>query len=433
MEEEKPKERQKTDEMLMKEMIKKVDKKKLKKLIAMCFNIKDCEVLGLEQLLEEWAEQKVNLYKLFGNQLKIEKEIDISKEKLKEIQEQTGNSEEGLQNYYANEFSTFKQNIYELSPVIYNMFNNAFNWEEIKSQVPDVDRYVISAQYREGFFKRDKETMSFSTLMHKAFLSNDVDVEVSKYLQKISGNIKGKVYVSIDPFDFVTMSMNRSNWSSCHSLHSCGSNEDGVEVGCYSAGIFSYMCDNVSAIAFKTDGEEYKYEFNNRSIMAESKNWRQMIFIHPEREYFIASRQYPYKTEIIAKIIREMIEERIDNCKEVEEDKEVNDKNNKWKVSRKCYDNEKFVENSLFDKSEVSIDCQEDADCNDSDIEVLHYNDILHDFTYQFIYQSKCNKEDLPKIYIGSNPNCVICGKNELIEHDKPICEDCENKYDYDL
>ena len=272
---------QKTDEMLKKEMIKKVDKRKLKKLLAMCFNIKDCEILGLDKMLKLWADKK--LYKLFGNELKIERSIDITKEKLKEIEEQTGCIDSGFKEYYGQQFDDLVRRIQGISPILSNAFNNAFNWERIRNEVPNVSRYVLSAGYgyREHYFKNvGEETMSFSTLMHKAFLSKEIDTEVSKYLQKIDSNITGKIYVSIDPFDFVTMSMNKSKWSSCHSLHSTSG--DGTEFGCYSAGIFSYMCDDVSTIAFKTDGEQYKYEFNKRSIFAESKNWRQMVFIHPE-------------------------------------------------------------------------------------------------------------------------------------------------------
>ena len=424
---------QKTDEMLKKEMIKKVDKRKLKKLLAMCFNIKDCEILGLDKMLKLWADKKVELYKLFGNELKIERSIDITKEKLKEIEEQTGCIDNGFKEYYGQQFDDLVRRIQEISPVLSYAFDNSFNWERIRNEVPNVSRYVLQSGYgyREHYFKNmGEETMSFSTLMHKVFLSKEIDTEVSKYLQKIDSNVTGKVYVSIDPFDFVTMSMNKSKWSSCHSLHSTSG--DGIEFGCYSAGIFSYMCDDVSAIAFKTDGEQYKYEFNNRSIFAESKNWRQMVFIHPERKYFICSRQYPYNTEIICKIVREMIEERIDNCKEVEEEKDVIDENNKWKISRRCYDNKKFIFNAVFPNYNDDMGWQEDMDENGEGLEVLHYNDMLHDFKYQFIYQSKYVKKDLPKIYIGTNPDCVICGENQIKEHDNPFCYNCAEKYNLD-
>lgn len=416
----------KTDEMLKKEMIKKVDKRKLKKLLAMCFDIKDSEILGLDKMLDEWANQKIELYKLFGNELKIFRNINISKEKIKEIEEQTGNSEQEIRKEYENEFNNLVRRINDISPILNRAFDESFVWEEIKKQVPDVNRHIFcnGYGYKDVYFKNmgSEETMSFSTLMHKVFSSKEVDVEVSKYLQKVGSNITGNIYISIDPFDYVTMSMNNSNWSSCHSLHTCDG--DGVNFGCYSAGIFSYMCDNVSAIAYKTDGEQYKYEFNGRSIFAESKNWRQMVFIHPTKQYFISSRQYPYNTELIAKIVREMIEEKIDNCKEIEEDNTVSDENNRWKVSRKCMYNKRFIYNNAHPDCNDDLEWQEDIDDNDSH-ETLHYNDMLHDFKYQFVYQSKYRKSELPNIYIGSNPDCVICGKERLIKHSRPVCDYC--------
>ena len=420
---------EKTDEMLKKEMIKKVDKRKIKKLIAMCFKLKDCEILGLDQLLEEWANKKVNLYKLLGNELKIERNIDISKDKVKEIAEEGNTDESSLLNN-DREFVTLFSEIETLSPILKDTFSRYFAWDRLKEQMPNVNSkclYCDSSIY----FNSSTEKMSFSTLMHKVFRSSDIDKIVSRYLQKVDGNIRGKIYVSIDPFDYITMSMNKSNWTSCHSLHS-DIKANGVDCGCFSAGVFGYMCDNVSLVAYKTDGEEYKYEFNGRSIMAESKNWRQMVFIHPEKCYFIVSRQYPFKSEIITKIVREMVEERIENVKEIEEDKDVDGKTGKWKVSRKCGSNNDFIKNRGFE-AEDDLDYQENFNMREDrrdgmEYEVLHYNDMLHDFTYQFIYQDKYKKSELPIISIGSNPKCVICGEEMLTRHAYPTCIECKEK-----
>ena len=417
------------DELIKKEMIKKVDKRKLKKLLAMCYNIKDCEVLGLDKMLETWASQKIELYKLFGNELKIEKDICLTKEKIEKIEMEAGNSENGLKEYWNKEFENLFTKLEEISPVISEAMDRNLRFAMLKQQMPEVNGECMSPIFRDIYFKCPSDKMNFSTLMHKIFLSKEVDEEVSKYLQKIDTDITGKMYVSIDPFDFVTMSLNKSNWTSCHSLHNGGS-LSGREFGCYSAGIFSYMCDNVSTIAYRTDEEQYKYEFNRRSFFAESKNWRQMIFIEPSKKYFISSRQYPYKSEILAKIIREMVENKIDNIKEVEEDRETdNTITNKWKVSRKCYDNKKLIKNKNFENYD-DVDDQEDIEENSEGMEVLHYNDMLHNFEYQFVYQDKYPKSELPIIYIGSNPHCVICGEDIIIRHNIPMCESCAEYYE---
>lgn len=420
------------NEALKKEMIKKVDKRKLKKLIAMCFNIKDCEVLGLDNLLNEWANKKVELYKLFNKELKLVREIDITREQIQEIEKNSGTNENDLKGYWDALFSKMLQEIYDLTPIIHSSIDRNFRFSTLRKEMPDITAESMQ-YYGDRYFKNRNEKMNFSTLMHKIYRSDDIDKIVSKYLQNINSNIKGKMYVSIDPFDYVTMSLNKSGWSSCHSLHK---ERDGVYVGEYSAGLFSYMCDDVSAIAYRTDGEQYKYEFNKRSIMAESKAWRQMVFINKDLSYFIPSRQYPFRSEILTKIIREMVEEVI--CKDVREVAEEKDETetNKWKVSRRCGENKRFVYDVNDDNEDYFDDDDYDEDEYENDaigFDNLHYNDILNGFNYEFVYQNKYKKSDLRGIVIGSNPCCPVCGINKLRRSDEPMCRDCQNKYDLDF
>lgn len=394
---------------LKQEMLKKVDKRKIKKLLGMCYNIQDNQINGLDTLLELWAEKKCELYKLLGNNLKIERELELD---LKDI----NIDDEEIKGFRNNSWNEFQNELKQISPVIFKAFDNEFYRGEIVYTLPYINYTSLRHTYavREIFGGETK--IAFSTIMHNFFKSEEVDIAVSKLLQKCTDKIKGKLYVSIDPFDYITMSVNKSNWNSCHSLHE-NPEYDGTDFGCYSAGVFSYMTDDVSLIAYKTDGEQYKYSFNNRSFFAESKNWRQMIFMSKDRKYFIASRQYPYATELISKFIREMIEERI-NLNEATEIK--------WSVSRRCEDNKQFIENYLYDKSEIDVCNQE---CEDYvDVEILHYNDMLHGFNYAMIYNNKYNKNSLGKIYIGNNPICPICGVNILARHAIPMCCNCNNE-----
>lgn len=76
MEEEK--EYSEEDKKLMAEMIKKIDVKRFKKLLASSFQIPSTKLFGIEKILQKWAENKLELYKLLGNNISISREIEYN-------------------------------------------------------------------------------------------------------------------------------------------------------------------------------------------------------------------------------------------------------------------------------------------------------------------------------------------------------------------
>lgn len=76
MEEEK--EYSEEDKKIMAEMIKKIDVKRFKKLLASSFQIPSTKLFGIEKILQKWAENKLELYKLLGNNIFISKEIEYN-------------------------------------------------------------------------------------------------------------------------------------------------------------------------------------------------------------------------------------------------------------------------------------------------------------------------------------------------------------------
>lgn len=76
MEEEK--EYSEEDKKLIVEMIKKIDVKRFKKLLASSFQIPSTKLFGIEKILQKWAENKLELYKLLGNNISISREIEYN-------------------------------------------------------------------------------------------------------------------------------------------------------------------------------------------------------------------------------------------------------------------------------------------------------------------------------------------------------------------
>lgn len=76
MEEEK--EYSEEEKKLMAEMIKKIDVKRFKKLLASSFQRPSTKLFGIEKILQKWAENKLELYKLLGNNISISREIEYN-------------------------------------------------------------------------------------------------------------------------------------------------------------------------------------------------------------------------------------------------------------------------------------------------------------------------------------------------------------------
>jgi len=92
-----------------------------------------------------------------------------------------------------------------------------------------------------------------------------------------------EIYLSINPIDFITMSANTTNWTSCHNYIT----------GSYKAGCVSHMLDEVSVIAYALNKEGLKL-------------WRQVVYIIPNDKAMF-SRQYPNTKPTLHSVIRNSV------------------------------------------------------------------------------------------------------------------------------
>ena len=122
--------------------------------------------------------------------------------------------------------------------------------------------------------------------------------------------VKGYICISIHPLDFITMSDNSSDWSSCMSWR---------EAGCYHVGTVEMMNSNNVVCAYiesktpfkfgrlsKPDHVGEEWEWNN-------KKWRQLIYV--TKDIIVGGKSYPYAnenfTKEVIKILRELAQENL--------------------------------------------------------------------------------------------------------------------------
>ena len=109
-------------------------------------------------------------------------------------------------------------------------------------------------------------------------------------------HLTGKLCLSIHPLDYLTMSTNQHNWSSCHHY-----------LGDYAAGNFGYIMDGSTVVAYIKADEKYNLA---RDFVWNSKKWRQLLYFSEDTTLIAFSRQYPFSVDIkIQQKIIEMLNE----------------------------------------------------------------------------------------------------------------------------
>lgn len=358
-------------ENIEEEMIAKVDKNKFSKILAGSFGIRTIDLKGVDKLLEQWAKAKKEMYLLFGNRLKISKQIETK------ITEDDARAM--LNDIIAKYPATFPimKSIYPSEIINNSMEHNPLN--ENWSNAP-----IVS--YKKG--------MKASKYISEVFKNKDLDVEFSKIVAV--GKSVGIIDISIDPVDYATMSMNKSGWQSCHSLHK--DYDSRLAFGEWSGGTISYMVDEATIIAFRHSDTIFDYEYNGIKFKEYSKNWRELLYYDKVTHSFTANRQYPSDNEEVAKEVRNLFEETIATYLDVE---------NKWKSIKNFKNRDSIV----------------------TDVTDLHYNDVLKNTSAlcRLVRLQTVDKSTI-NIRVGGAPVCSVCGERPLTDHHYPVCETCLRK-----
>jgi hypothetical protein len=287
------------------------------------------------------ANQKYEFFLLFGEKLSISEpiEYEIDKAEMK-----------GLLDSLCYQFPKYAITLKSIS--VNEYINNTLSDNETLSKyAPKI--------YKAG--------MKVSKLFSLLFEDTVFDIELSKVLE--NRKIQGQIIISIDPYDYLTMSVNSHDWRSCHS----------IEYGDYTTGGFSYMCDETTLIAYRDNGKLYNYNILGFKFVGNSKSWRQCIYVDKESCACIFSRQYPDDIAVVADTIRHSLEACLANY--------IHNKN-AWVKCKSVY-NGSYSEESDF-----------------------NYHDVEEGFEFTFIrFSNLPNPDKYINFKVGSQVFCVYCGK----------------------
>lgn len=360
---------------------------------------------SLEYLMRGWAEMKDDyLYRLLGNKLILEKPFSFS-EPIEYIEDRmahvlssnypfiealrsftNGWSDEekritciNCPRWYLEDITgtyTLSKNRFEhpLTLMVTNPEGEAkkFSVQKGSKVVPFIGKLVKWLGIDAGFEKfRIDHSMALNT-----------------------SRLEGTLCLSIHPLDYMTMSDNESNWSSCMSWQDCG---------CYRAGTVEMMNSGMVLVGyFKSKSENMPMP--SQSGEWNSKKWRELFIVNPELIMDIKS--YPYENDELTlgclNWIRELVEKNIGwtNFKE---------KYSKWDPD----DGWNFggYESVQFDTN-------------------FMYNDIEEAYTRHFYYVTNGDHSG-ERLYCGYSGDfiCMACGEyghpDDDGEGSSLVCEDC--------
>lgn len=278
---------------IIEEMISKVDKENLRSMMSLGYRTKLISDEVLNIYLQQWAYAKYEFYLMLGRNLSVSKEIVVSA---------PTNELEGKIISLKSKYSCYS--------IILNLFN--IN-DYIDNVCPDSE---VLTKYNDIYTRGMKLSKFFS----KYFKDTQFDIDYSKVLQY--KNLKTKAYISIDPCDYMTQSINKNNWKSCHNQHS----------GMYGTAPYSLMLDECTLVAYTSDGKKVHYEFNaleydNGGIRFEfdwnSKNTRTLVNIDLNSGAMCFNKPYPNASETLNEEIRQFAEENLANYLGIK---------NEWKI-----------------------------------------------------------------------------------------------------
>lgn len=341
-----------------------VDKKRLKTLLSISAssssNVHIVSDAMVEEYLDIWAKAKYDFFLLFDKKLRVSTDVEVEMDD--------------------DAIKTQLQDVYDTYPV-YAPILSQFGCNEYRDNAikytHDIKIYAKDA-YKVG--------MKLSKFLSNFIHNDGLDIEVSKIMQNKTAT--HTVYASIDPYDYLTMSLNQHNWDSCHRITD----------GCYGTGPLSYLLDDATMIAYRDNGKEYDYNFYNLKFKGNSKSWRQCIYFDKSTCSMIFGRQYPNNIQNITKAIRVHLEDLVVNY--------IKAPRNLWTVLSK---------NILGDYEDVNE---------------LHYSDVENDYDYKFV---KLKDIVEPAFFsVGYEAPCLMCGEvGEMSNGGTGVCCECRDDHGY--
>lgn len=254
---------------------------------------------SLEYIMRVWNENKQNLYHLFGDNFIISKPVSFTRSTDQLENDLSSDKFWTESNEFRRSFShwllsgvvdLYSKEYYDLESLLESdtLANNTYTGETFSIKVPDSD-YPIK-------INKGAHATKILGKIAKAFnLDGFEDFRISHSMVLNQKKLDGNMCLSIHPLDYMTMSDNASDWTSCMSWQ---------EEGCYRQGTVEMMNSPCVVVAYLTAASDMKMPIGKTW---NNKKWRQLFIVKPE---LIANvKAYPYRNDELTKFVLSWLKE----------------------------------------------------------------------------------------------------------------------------
>ena len=400
------------------------------------------DYIGNKKYLRFWDKDKRKLFRLLGGKLihsvpiSIEKNDDIIE---KEIRDLIRNSDlcnlmnelfyEEIDNYRDMSRDNTKLcdwgQIFNFPPLlINNKLQKTYNIENYDRETGEVTFLKLPAGMKTLRAMKKLIDFKFSKNPHLPEVYEEFRLEHSRILN--DRKLVGELCFSIHPLDFLTISDNNNNWSSCMSWQ---------DYGCYHTGTVEMMnSNNVICVYLKSADGVDSFNFSSRTDKDgkeyhwNSKKWRQLFYC--TKEIIVGGKAYPYYNEELTlkalEVLRELAKNNWNHEYQygIERYRDMLHINTYFKMQR----NHEWIATNNTKKHNIIFETN------------AMYNDMFNDKRTKFwCIRNKVNKNKM--INISGKVCCVECGNEAVVEKidydyaedyqydNEDFCED--DRYDY--
>ena len=246
---------------------------------------------SVDAILAEWARAKEKLFHLFGDQLIISKQITITEDllslpnKMKMYDKVTKDCAlRGVMRQYGADHNWSYNDIFYLTTLF-------FEEHLLENKVPIEYIFTLGDGAKYKMRKGQKITRAIPILARKMNIDESLIQtflnEHSMVMNEIAPEVC-ELCLSIHPLDFMTMSDNDNNWSSCMKWRNGG--------GMYRVGTIEMM-NSPSVVCVYLKSHSKKLTIPNTDFIWNSKKWRELFIVNDD---LIASvKGYPYQSETL--------------------------------------------------------------------------------------------------------------------------------------
>ena len=365
----------------------------------------------VNDLLTYWNKNKQFLFKAFGNELILEKEVTYKKD-LEELSTEIRNNLCRSHEVFFNNFVDWVENQYGYRSGAYNSALVGDLYLLINSSTLAKNKWEEETFYitlpNDKKFKIQRGSSVIKSLAKLASAFNiegfeDFRIKHSQYLNQKS--LHGTLCLSIHPLDYMTMSDNNCDWDSCMSWSNEGSYRQGtVEMMNSKNVIVAYLKSSEDMPIYYIDESG---DYNRAKGYWSNKKWRQLFVV--DENVISGIKAYPYPNNYLTtEVVNWLLE--------------LTDKNLNWKYEEPVWYNYRindinnhFVtkEENPEDRVEYNLDFITGNMYNDfGATECGHYTAIKKDMMKEDLV-AKWNGRYVLEVCYSGESQCMVCGRSD--------------------